>query len=569
VCIDDFVSSRRVIVVPFLAVACQAVFGIEVRDEYRPGVSSDGGGGDDGGEAGSAGAVTSGGSSGEAGAPGSAGEGTGGGEPSEPVCGDGKKEGSEVCDDGGDNGEHGNCDVSCLFVCEGQCPIRVDPKITAAGDGKTWKTAFRSLQDAVDQQEEAGGGEVWVKTGTFAASGSDTMLTLKSGVDVYGGFAGNELDRLERETPTIDRATTLDANEVSYPAVLGDGVQHVTFDGFVVRNAAGANGPAFQATGSSDLTLSHVFFSDNSATDCGGAMWLENAEIRLEGGAFEDNHADASGGAICAERATKLEVEGTRFVDNDAVQRGGAIDAYGTYSPEAKPDLAISSATFIGNRATREDEPSSGGGALYQMAGTLTIVDSDFKANSASIQSGAAVYLNDVAADVYNSVFAENEGFLTAFHTEVGGPVHIVGCTFAFNDVNCPGPCSVSGDATVVENSLSVVTEKIQWPGFASSVNETTNCDVFISGGLGYIASPFGTAPLLDRDENGVEDYLLLVVPSEESQPCFYQGSDSVADAAGVPWKSLTTSGNNCLDISPVDMGRHYEPTNANPTACE
>jgi predicted outer membrane repeat protein len=454
-------------------------------------------------------------------------------------------------------------------VCEGQCPIRVDPKIAAAGDGKTWKTAFRSLQDAVDQQEEAGGGEVWVKTGSIAASGSDTLLTLKSGVDVYGGFAGNELARADRDTPTADRATTLNANEVSYPAVIGDGVEHVTFDGFAVKNAVGAKGSAFQATGSSDLTLSHVFFSDNSATGCGGAMWLENAEVRLVGGAFEDNHADGSGGAICTERATKLEVEGTRFIDNDAVQRGGAIDAYGTYSPEAKPDLAISAATFIGNRATRQDEPSSGGGALYQMAGTLTIVDSDFKANYASLQSGAAVYLSDVAADVYNSVFAENEGFRTAFHTDFAGPVHIVNCTFAFNDVNCPGPCSVSGDATVVENSLSVVTEKIQWPGFASGVTKTTNCDVFTSGGLGSIASPFGTAPLLDRDENGVEDYRLLVVPSEDSQPCFYQGNDAVSDAAGIEWKSLTTSGNNCLDVSPVDMGRHYEPTNANPTACE
>ena len=71
------------------------------------------------------------------------------------------------------------------------------------------------------------------------------MLTLKSGVDVYGGFEGTEVAVSQRSTPTSDSATTLNASGQAFPVVMG--ATDVSFDGFRIMNATGTEGPAFRA----------------------------------------------------------------------------------------------------------------------------------------------------------------------------------------------------------------------------------------------------------------------------------------------------------------------------------
>lgn len=563
--------SIRVLLLPLVVVGCQIIGGIEVREEYR-GAGSPGGSTGSGAEGGAAGLGAGGseplgGTSGEGGAAGessgTAGDGAGG-EGGGAVCGNGVEEGGESCDDGDENGQLGKCDSSCAFVCESPCPLRVDPEAAEGGDGASWGSALVSLQGAVDQQWEAGGGEVWVRATPIQSEGTEPLLLMRTGVDVYGGFAGTEPTRAERAAPTSETATVLDAQGLAYPAVRGAG--GALLDGFAITGADGQEGPAFTAEAVSDLILRDVFFIDNHAAGCGGAMLLDGASVRLEGGSFEGNVADQTGGAICTLRATVLEIEGTRFVGNTALVRGGAVDAQGSYSPEAKPDLRLIGATFVDNRATRDDPPSSGGGALYQMAGTLAVVGSDFAGNSAAIATGAAVYLSDVEGTIHDSTFAENEGFNAAVFADLSS-LTIVGCTFAFNDQSCPGTCDVNGDSILVQNSAIVSLSKLSTPALGSNVTTTPgNCIVFISGGLGQQPSPFGDAPLPDRDGNGVDDYL-LVQPGDN--PCLDVGNDATSTSADIDWSGLTTSGNNCLDVSPVDAGRHYQPTNQNPMPCE
>ena len=71
-------------------------------------------------------------------------------------------------------------------------------------DGKSWDTAFRSVQDGIDAAAAGGGGEVWVAAATYTpTNGSDRTLSirLKPGVELYGGFVGNEAKRTERDLP--------------------------------------------------------------------------------------------------------------------------------------------------------------------------------------------------------------------------------------------------------------------------------------------------------------------------------------------------------------------------------
>ena len=75
-------------------------------------------------------------------------------------------------------------------------------------DGKSWQTAFRSLQDGIDYAWRCGG-EVWVAQGTYVPDGDDgrdAAFRMRHGVAIYGGFAGDEArrdGRNWRQNPTV------------------------------------------------------------------------------------------------------------------------------------------------------------------------------------------------------------------------------------------------------------------------------------------------------------------------------------------------------------------------------
>src|SRR5512144_2523424 len=96
--------------------------------------------------------------------------------------------------------------------------IYVDASTKAAGvhDGTSWKTAFASLQDALDAAAAISGpDEIWVAAGTYTPSkiyapsgvpgGKSGMnvpelrtFNLPTDVAIYGGFRGSENSRLRR-----------------------------------------------------------------------------------------------------------------------------------------------------------------------------------------------------------------------------------------------------------------------------------------------------------------------------------------------------------------------------------
>ena len=112
-----------------------------------------------------------------------------------------------------------------------------------ARDGKTWATAFSTIQAAIDAADRQGGGEVWVAAGTYyPTSGHDREATfqLRGGVALYGGFAGTE-SRLDQRD--VLHAVSILSGDLGRRQTPGDNSYHV------VTGADNAVLDGFQITG--------------------------------------------------------------------------------------------------------------------------------------------------------------------------------------------------------------------------------------------------------------------------------------------------------------------------------
>lgn len=75
-------------------------------------------------------------------------------------------------------------------------------------DGTSWAFAFTTIQAGIDAMAAAlapataGSGpfapEVWVAEGTYTTSTGPQVVLMRAGVDLYGGFAGSEASRAQR-----------------------------------------------------------------------------------------------------------------------------------------------------------------------------------------------------------------------------------------------------------------------------------------------------------------------------------------------------------------------------------
>ena len=101
-----------------------------------------------------------------------------------------------------------------------------------ASDGSSWDQAFNTISDAL--LRSASGDEVWVKSGKYHET-----LDLRSGVGVYGGFAGSESEgdiALRKPEANI---TVIDATGYGRSAVFAHDVISATLDGVTVCNGYG------------------------------------------------------------------------------------------------------------------------------------------------------------------------------------------------------------------------------------------------------------------------------------------------------------------------------------------
>lgn len=195
--------------------------------------------------------------------------------------------------------------------------VYVRPGGNDNSDGLSWITAKRSVQAAINAAKA--GWEVWVAAGSYVG-----VITLKSGVALYGGFSGSEMAREHRRFAR--NVTTLDGGGASsvVKASAVDGSTRV--DGFTIRNGSASNGGGIYCYNSS-LTIANNLIRANSVTQGhGGGVFCSGGSVVLAGNVIFDNLTSGQGlgGGIylygCGGGTT---VVNNTIADNNASQGGG------------------------------------------------------------------------------------------------------------------------------------------------------------------------------------------------------------------------------------------------------
>ena len=256
-----------------------------------------------------------------------------------------------------------------------------------ANNGTSWSDAYVDLQSAL--AAAVSGEEIWVAAGIYKpTSGTDRSVSfvLKTGVAVYGGFAGTESLRDQRDlvlNPTIlsgDIGVVNDNSDNSYHVVVGSNTNNsAVLDNFVVT---GGNANAYPH-------------------DKGGGIYNDRGSPTIMAVSIEKNYATFGGGMYNGDTQNGMTSQGSHpilvnvnFISNTAVEGGGMENQFSS-SP------SITNAWFYDNTAIR-----SGGGMLnmYNSSPALALVD--FVKNDAAAGGGMA---NDQSSPTLTDVtFREN-----------------------------------------------------------------------------------------------------------------------------------------------------------------
>jgi predicted outer membrane repeat protein len=263
-------------------------------------------------------------------------------------------------------------------------------------NGTNWINAYTDLQSALIGATS--GDVIWVAKGTYKPTfGTDRTISfvIPAGVEVYGGFFGNEISTFGRNFITNETILSGDI----YGPDSTDNSYHVIY-----TTEAGAN------TIVDGFTIQDGVANGSVGFNIGGGWY----------------NYDGYNSAI-----SSPQIANCIFKNNFAYNGGGIHHSsiYGTCSP------VYTNVTFVNNSA------GTNGGAVYHAGGTaatnLPVFNNcSFTGNTAS--DGGAIYTNDAVSIEYNNCsFTLNQSTLGgAIHNSIYAPdIHhnYVNCTFTNN----------------------------------------------------------------------------------------------------------------------------------------
>ncbi len=305
---------------------------------------------------------------------------------------------------------------AALLLVVAPCPatiLHVDDNASAGGDGLTWNTAYRFLQDALAvaaTSDEVT--EIRVAQGIYRPDETEgdmfdpgdrnATFALIDGVALQGGYAGLGMpDPDERDVDLYitslsgdlldnDESPFLNYSDNSYHVVTVSGIgSTAVLDGFTVRsgNATGAGdlglGGGVFITFIASPIINHCKMVENIAGQGGGMASKTGSQPSVIDCIFQDNHANTAGGGMINLTSAPI-VTDCQFIDNTVDGLGGA----GVFNHAS--NVLFSSCSFNGNAT-----PAKGGG-MFNSGGVFTLLECTFDGNRAF--DGAGLYCSNTSA---------------------------------------------------------------------------------------------------------------------------------------------------------------------------
>ena len=275
--------------------------------------------------------------------------------------------------------------------------IYVNQNATGNNDGSSWENAYTDLQPALAASDATN--EIWVAAGTYFPTTEvdrEQTFAINNGAQVYGGFAGTETERSQRNilenrvTLSGDIGVEGDRTDNSYNVVtIADNEFPIVLDGFTIVDGQADGGGTFSTDygggiyiedNADVVNLSNLIIANNQATFGGSGIYQSDSIANFNNVAFLNNtginSSGSTGGALFAERSV-TNITNSLFVNNSAVD-GGAISTNTASFAEFDAKLNIANSTFVRNQA---DE----GGVIYNSpfgdTPIVTIENSIFELN--------------------------------------------------------------------------------------------------------------------------------------------------------------------------------------------
>ncbi|MEN6372407.1 MAG: right-handed parallel beta-helix repeat-containing protein [Armatimonadota bacterium] len=200
--------------------------------------------------------------------------------------------------------------------------VRVSPTGDNTNDGSSWESAKKTVQVGIDAVYNSGGGEIWVAAGVY-----NEIVTLKANCYLYGGFAGTESQRQERD---FNVNKSIIDNSGSGNVVSASGFPTVAcIDGFTIRNG-GPNRYGIRCSSSSPRISNNIIDGNN----CGIYCYLSGPRITnniISGNSNDGIYCESSSPAIANNIIKENNRDGIFCWSSNSVIANNTISTNGEY----------------------------------------------------------------------------------------------------------------------------------------------------------------------------------------------------------------------------------------------
>ena len=325
--------------------------------------------------------------------------------------------------------------------------VRVAVSGDDSNDGSSWEQPKRTVQAGIDAIAGVGGGDVWVAAGTYRE-----RIALDPFVHVYGGFAGTETYRDERDWMTF--VTILCGHgDGSVVSVLSGGATNVV-DGFTIRDGLTSSHGGGIYCGYSSPTIANNAITGNGADSHGGGVYCEHSSPTITKNTIGGNSASSGSGIYCnysSPTITNNTIAGNSAAGSESDTGGGGIYCY--YSAPT-----IANNTITGNTVTGRGGSCCGGGIMCGYATSPTITNNTIAGNSVTgggSSGGGGIYCSSYSSStITNNTIMGNSAYN-------GGGIYCVYSTPTIANDTITGNRAFSGGGIYCDSGSPVIVNTV------------------------------------------------------------------------------------------------------------